>query len=132
MTRQIPWLRVFVEGVVIVGAILLALGLDEWRDGVQERREVGRELFNVQRELDFNIELAKFQLDLMERMVEGSGALLAALESQTEQQIVSAPDTLIFLTMTSVTFQPSLGALDALIASASVEVARLRPRPSIA
>ena len=26
MTRQIPWLRVFVEGVVIVGSILLAFG----------------------------------------------------------------------------------------------------------
>ena len=37
MKPQIPWLRVFVEGVVIVGSILLALGLDEWRDGVQDR-----------------------------------------------------------------------------------------------
>ncbi len=34
---QIPWLRVFVEGVVIVGSILLAFGIDAWWDGVQER-----------------------------------------------------------------------------------------------
>ena len=27
MTPQIPWLRVFVEGVVIVGSILLAFGI---------------------------------------------------------------------------------------------------------
>ena len=27
MTRQIPWLRVFVEGVVIVVSILLAFGI---------------------------------------------------------------------------------------------------------
>ena len=27
MKPQIPWLRVFVEGVVIVGSILLAFGL---------------------------------------------------------------------------------------------------------
>ena len=39
MTRQVPWLRVFVEGVVIVASILLALGLDAWWDGVQERQE---------------------------------------------------------------------------------------------
>ncbi len=38
MKPQIPWLRVFVEGVVIVGSILLALGLDAWWDGVQERQ----------------------------------------------------------------------------------------------
>ncbi len=36
-TRQIPWLRVFVEGVVIVGSILLAFGLQAWWDGRQER-----------------------------------------------------------------------------------------------
>jgi len=30
LTRQIPWLRVFVEGVVIVGSILLALAADAW------------------------------------------------------------------------------------------------------
>ncbi len=31
MKAQIPWLRVFVEGMVIVGSILLAFGL-AWRD----------------------------------------------------------------------------------------------------
>jgi len=34
---QIPWLGVFVEGVVIVGSILLAFGIDAWWDGRQER-----------------------------------------------------------------------------------------------
>jgi hypothetical protein len=34
---QIPWLRVFVEGVVIVGSILLAFGIEAWWDGAQER-----------------------------------------------------------------------------------------------
>ena len=28
MTPQIPWLRVFVEGVVIGGSILLAFGIE--------------------------------------------------------------------------------------------------------
>jgi len=27
---QIPWLRVFVEGVVIVGSILMAFGIEVW------------------------------------------------------------------------------------------------------
>ena len=34
---QIPWLRVFVEGVVIVGSILLAFGIDAWWDERQDR-----------------------------------------------------------------------------------------------
>ena len=39
MKAQIPWLRVFVEGVVIVASILLAFGLQAWWEGVQEREE---------------------------------------------------------------------------------------------
>ncbi len=37
MKPQIPWLRVFVEGVVIVGSILLAFGSEAWWDESQER-----------------------------------------------------------------------------------------------
>ena len=39
MKAQIPWLRVFVEGVVIVGSILLAFGIDAWWDGSKERAD---------------------------------------------------------------------------------------------
>ncbi len=38
MSRQVPWLRVLVEGVVIVGSILLAFGIDAWWSGREERR----------------------------------------------------------------------------------------------
>ena len=37
-TRSIPWLRVFVEGAVIVGSILLAFGIDAAWEG-QPRTE---------------------------------------------------------------------------------------------
>jgi hypothetical protein len=36
---QIPWLRVIVEGVVIVGSILLALAADAWWDGRNDREQ---------------------------------------------------------------------------------------------
>ena len=39
MKPQIPWLRVGVEGVVIVGSILLALALQAWWDGAQENQD---------------------------------------------------------------------------------------------
>ncbi len=40
MKSQIPWLRVFVEGVVIVGSILLAFGVDAaWSDRQDRARE---------------------------------------------------------------------------------------------
>ncbi len=39
MKAQIPWLRVFVEGVVIVASILLAFGIQAWWEETQERTE---------------------------------------------------------------------------------------------
>ncbi len=39
MTRPIPWLRVFVEGVVIVGSILLAFGIEAGWEVRQERAD---------------------------------------------------------------------------------------------
>ena len=41
MTRSIPWLRVFIEGVVIVGSILLALVGGRSVDARQERLRTG-------------------------------------------------------------------------------------------
>jgi hypothetical protein len=37
-TEPIRWRRVFLEGAVIVGSILLAFGIDAWWDGLQDRR----------------------------------------------------------------------------------------------
>ena len=39
MKPQIPWLRVFVEGMVIVGSILLAFGIQAAWDGGSARQE---------------------------------------------------------------------------------------------
>lgn len=36
MATKVPWLRIFVEGVVIIGSILLAFGIDAWWEGVQD------------------------------------------------------------------------------------------------
>ena len=37
MNGQVPWLRVFVEGVVIVGSILMAFGLQAWWERRQQQ-----------------------------------------------------------------------------------------------
>ena len=38
-TQRIPWLRIFVEGLVIVVSILLAFGIDAWWDERGENRQ---------------------------------------------------------------------------------------------
>ena len=131
MKAQIPWLRVFVEGVVIVGSILLAFGIEAWWDGRQERAEIRQDLANVSQELAANRDLVRFQMDLMERMVSGSAALLEIMNSGSADDLVEAPDTLVFLAMQVMTLNASLGALDALIASgrlAAIEATDVRRR----
>jgi hypothetical protein len=41
LTQKVPWLRVFIEGVVILGSILLAFGIEAWWS---ERQDAGEEL----------------------------------------------------------------------------------------
>jgi len=50
--RQLPWLRVLVEGVVIVGSILLAFGIDAWWDDKQRRGEEQLVLESVLQEFE--------------------------------------------------------------------------------
>jgi len=51
MTKQIPWLRVFVEGAVIVGSILLALGIDTWWEQAQDRQQADEYLIRLASDL---------------------------------------------------------------------------------
>lgn len=62
MKQQIPWLRVLVEGVVIVVSILLAFGIEAWWDGVQEQA--------AEQEL-----LASLEQDMLNNRAEVEGVL---------------------------------------------------------
>ena len=54
--RQIPWARIFIEGVVIVGSILLAFGIQAAWDERQERRAEAEYLLAIQGELEENLD----------------------------------------------------------------------------
>ena len=43
-------MRAFIEGVVIVGSILLAFGIQAWWDGLQEREEEREVLIGLEAE----------------------------------------------------------------------------------
>jgi hypothetical protein len=60
MKPPIPWLRVLIEGVVIVGSILLAFGIDAWWEGRQERAD------------DLEIERAALELMLADLVADTS------------------------------------------------------------
>ncbi len=54
--RKIPWPRIFVEGVVIVGSILLAFGIQAWWDGRQEAERLQQTLISLEAAFVENVE----------------------------------------------------------------------------
>ena len=71
MKPQVPWLRVFVEGVVIVGSILLAFGLQAWWDELG-RRDQEQMLINGLSE-----DLREDSTDCADFLIQHSGRALA-------------------------------------------------------
>ena len=107
-----------VEGVVIVVSIVLAFALDAWWDDLAEGRQLRQQLGSVQAEVQGNRDLVRFQVDLMERMIDAGEALGVAMDSAAHSGgTVTVPDTLVWLSLNTPTLDASLGAIDALVAS---------------
>ncbi len=122
MTKQIPWLCVFVEGVVIVGSILLAFGIQAWWDGLQEREEEREVLIGLEAEfVDLEARLQRLtalnrrKAQLVEQFLSDSVPKLDAL----------AVDS-VFRASTVVNVLDQGGALDALLSSGRLELIRDR------
>ena len=81
MKPQIPWLRVFVEGVVIVGSILLAFGLQAWWDERGERQTELTILGELHTALSADLELLELRLDRFRRIESRGAFLLSHLRS---------------------------------------------------
>ena len=95
MKAQIPWLRVFVEGVVIVASILLAFGIQAWWDGRQDDLLVRSGLAGVLEELDAVRARLEFDGSIHQRMLLNTQALQSLLESAAVGQTLAVPDTLM-------------------------------------
>ena len=110
--------RLALEGLLIVGSILIAFLLDAWWDDREAQGRLDQELRSVAREVAENRDLVEYEVESLERIRGGSEAILALLEDIRPSQAGSIPDTLIFcVTYWSPTLDLSFGALDALIAS---------------
>jgi hypothetical protein len=123
-------LSLLLEGAVILSSILVAFWLEGWRDEREVGLEVRQELESVLREVQRNQELVRAELVALDRILTASGALVAVLDDSASEDFVSVADTLEFLAKGwQTTFSPSLGAVEALIASgrlAQIRDAELR------
>jgi len=90
LNRRIPWLHVFVEGVVIVGSILLAFGIEAGWDRYQAGQEERVILTDLQRDFQVTLDdLTDVWLSRHERASAGINELLWTLHRDGDP----APDS---------------------------------------
>ena len=121
MKAQIPWLRVFVEGVVIVGSILLAFGIEAWWEGRQQRTEVTEILGGLHVEFSRIADGLQSRRERWDSMATEIGVLLAASEANYDLPLEQSRTSLAALIYPS-TFDPGSGVRDALVASGRLEL----------
>lgn len=120
--QPIPWTRVTAEGVVIVGSILLAFGIDAAWDGMQERSEETRLLASLAE--DFRT--SRLEAESVISHYEETDRLLSRLQSLSDAELRSdAPDSITAMVNALAsprTFDPTLGTLEALISAGKMNV----------
>jgi len=126
LSKQIPWFRVVVEGVVIVASILLAFGIQAWWEGSQER-ELERRYLEALRG-----EFAAVQANVPGEDDTRAGVLHAheALIIQTQSEEMAPADSLfLWMSQTSYPhgFDPPRAVFDDLLSSGGTRLIRSDP-----
>ena len=74
--KRVPWFVLSVEAFLIIVSVLLALGLNEWRQGKADRDLVRAVLDNVQGEIQRNRDLLQRRLPYHETMLDSTRGFL--------------------------------------------------------
>ncbi|UCC24951.1 MAG: hypothetical protein JSU98_14635 [Gemmatimonadales bacterium] len=120
--KDIPWLRVFLEGAVIVGSILLAFALDAWWDNRNREDELREQLQVVAGEMESTRQALQRALSAHELNAHLAEQLTSALGQVAEGSEVVVSDTLIGPLLPQVTADVTTGSLDSFIAAGGLEL----------
>lgn len=122
LSKDIPWLRVFVEGATIVGSILLAFALDAWWDNRNRVDELRDQLEVVAREVESARDALQRALDAHNMNAHLAEHLTSALGRVGEGSEVMVSDTLVGPLLPQVTADVTTGSLDAFIAAGGLDL----------
>lgn len=112
-SRDISWLRVFVEAAIIVGSILFAFSLDAWWDERKQADELRDQLEVVAREMQSAREALQRALDAHDMNANLAGEIAASLARVADGEEVVVSDTLVGPLLPQVTADVTTGSLDA-------------------
>lgn len=117
------------ESVIVVVSILIAFALDASWDRFRAQSDLRQDLAGVRDELAANRDALASQILLVKRVAGSIAALLDSMDRQPNATQIIASDTTIWISQRTPTFDPSFGAIDALVATgrlAAIEDTRLR------
>jgi len=121
LSKQIPWLRVFVEGVVIVGSILLAFGLQAWWEGKEEAKNERQQIAALAADFSQNIDLLTVRQARIDRSARLLTHLRDMLRASPDGSRITVPDSLLNELRYVGTIDPVRGTLDAMIGSGRLD-----------
>ncbi len=121
MKPQIPWLRILIEGVVIVGSILLAFGIDAAWEGRQEREEERVLLASLLDEFEINRENLRETAQAHRNAVTGMRALLDASASGPSMPTDSLGRMFGWSVVTA-HYNPANGAITAMVSGGRISL----------
>ena len=123
MTQSTPWTRVLVEGLVVVGSILLAFAIDAWWDDRRDRRAEAEILAGLESEFQGHLAELERRSLANEQYVEHLTQILRIGRGEEEWPSAEMLWSLIMNgVLTSGTWDPGAGVREALIASGRLEV----------
>jgi hypothetical protein len=79
---EIPWIRIFVEGAVIVGSILLAFGIDAWWEDVGARERDRGYLMSLRDEFGETLAHAQAQREIRDVAARSSASLIGQVQGK--------------------------------------------------
>jgi hypothetical protein len=121
-TKDIPWLRVLLEGAVIVGSILLAFALDAWWDRQNRHDELREQSAVVAREMQSASEALQQALNAHDLNAHLAEHIASTLQEVAEGSTVPMSDTLVGPLLPQVTADVTTGSLHAFIAAGGLEL----------
>jgi len=120
--RTLPWLRIIVEGTVIVGSILLAFGIDAAWDERGERAREAEALQALSRDFTSADSVLRAQVLVIDSAAAAASAILELVGPGADEHYVDSLAVLIPLLIRRPTFRPPMGTLEALLGSGDLRV----------
>lgn len=124
MSTRMSWLRILVEGAVIVGSILLAFGIDAWWDGHTDAGREQRLLAALLTEFEANEELLGRARAEYETSYMAAARTLEAIDEGLDGIDEDELHALLGALLTNQTFHLESGVLEGLLAAGHLDLIR--------